>query len=169
MKVFRKIIDSIFWIIAIVLVVLLLLLGGVRLFGYVPYIITSGSMDPVYPVGSVVYTEKVEFEQLEVGDDISFYIDESTVATHRIREIIQDEEKVQTYGVNNIDADGNQINDAQAVDFDHIVGRVRFSLPMVGYVYRVIGTSSGKAGVMIVILALFTISRILQYLEEKRS
>ena len=50
-KILRKIIDIIFWIAAVLLLILLFLLGGVRLFGYTPYVITSGSMIPVYPVG----------------------------------------------------------------------------------------------------------------------
>ncbi len=50
-KILRKIIDIIFWIAAVLLLILLFFLGGVRLFGYTPYVITSGSMIPVYPVG----------------------------------------------------------------------------------------------------------------------
>ncbi len=83
-KILRKIIDIIFWIAAVLLLILLFLLGGVRLFGYTPYVITSGSMIPVYPVGSVVYVNGVNPEELEAGDDISFYMTEDVVATHRI-------------------------------------------------------------------------------------
>mgnify|MGYP000883320472 FL=1 len=75
-KILRKIIDIIFWIAAVLLLILLFLLGGVRLFGYTPYVITSGSMIPVYPVGSVVYVNGVNPEELEAGDDISFYMTE---------------------------------------------------------------------------------------------
>ena len=64
-KILRKIIDIIFWIAAVLLLILLFLLGGVRLFGYTPYVITSGSMIPVYPVGSVVYVNGVNPEERE--------------------------------------------------------------------------------------------------------
>ena len=118
-KILRKIIDIIFWIAAVLLLILLFLLGGVRLFGYTPYVITSGSMIPVYPVGSVVYVNGVNPEELEAGDDISFYMTEDVVATHRIGGVDKAGKCVTTYGVNNLDSEGNQINDAKAVDFDY--------------------------------------------------
>lgn len=167
-KILRKIIDIIFWIAAVLLLILLFLLGGVRLFGYTPYVITSGSMIPVYPVGSVVYVNGVNPEELEAGDDISFYMTEDVVATHRIGEVDKAGKCVTTYGVNNLDSEGNQINDAKAVDFDHIIGRVEYSIPIVGYVYMLIRTTSGKAGVIIIVLSLFAVSRILQYLEKEK-
>ena len=167
-KIWRKIIDSIFWIAAVLLLILLFLLGGVRLFGYTPYVITSGSMIPVYPVGSVVYVNGVNPEELEAGDDISFYMTEDVVATHRIGGVDKAGKCVTTYGVNNLDSEGNQINDAKAVDFDYIIGRVEYSIPIVGYVYMLIRTTSGKAGVIIIVLSLFAVSRILQYLEKEK-
>lgn len=167
-KILRKIIDIIFWIAAVLLLILLFLLGGVRLFGYTPYVITSGSMIPVYPVGSVVYVNGVNPEELEAGDDISFYMTEDVVATHRIGGVDKAGKCVITYGVNNLDSEGNQINDAKAVDFDHIIGRVEYSIPIVGYVYMLIRTTSGKAGVIIIVLSLFAVSRILQYLEKEK-
>lgn len=168
LKILRKTVDAIFWIVMAAAVLLLFLFGGVRLFGYTPYVVTSGSMIPVYPIGTVVYVRETASEELEVGDDISFYMDEEIVATHRIGEIDEEKGCVTTYGVNNIDSEGNQINDAKAVDFDHIVGRVEHSIPAVGYVYMFIRTTSGKVGVMIIVLSLFAVSRILQYLEKEK-
>ena len=93
---------------------------------------------------------------------------EDVVATHRIGGVDKAGECVTTYGVNNLDSEGNQINDAKAVDFDHIIGRVEYSIPIVGYVYMLIRTTSGKAGVIIIVLSLFAVSRILQYLEKEK-
>jgi signal peptidase len=168
LKILKKTIDVIFWIVMGAAVLLLFLFGGVRLFGYTPYVVTSGSMIPVYPVGTIVYVREAAPKELKVGDDISFYMDEEVVATHRIGEIHKEKGCVTTYGVNNIDSEGNQINDAKAVDFDHIIGRVEFSIPIVGYVYMFIRTTSGKAGVMIIIFGLFAVSQILQYLEKEK-
>ena len=79
-----------------------------------------------------------EPEELEAGDDISFYMTEDVVATHRIGGVDKAGKCVTTYGVNNLDSEGNQINDAKAVDFDYIIGRVEYSIPIVGYVYMLI-------------------------------
>ena len=115
-----------------------------------------------------MYVNGVNPEELEAGDDISFYMTEDVVATHRIGGVDKAGKCVTTYGVNNLDSEGNQINDAKAVDFDYIIGRVEYSIPIVGYVYMLIRTTSGKAGVIIIVLSLFAVSRILQYLEKEK-
>ena len=43
-----------------------------RLFGYQIYGILTDSMEPVYPVGSVVYVKPAEPEDIQVGDAITF-------------------------------------------------------------------------------------------------
>lgn len=157
-------ISQLFFIICIALIIAL---GGVRLIGLTPYVITSGSMIPKYEVGSIVYVQKVNPETLEVGDDISFYLDDQIVATHRIREIDEQGHQVKTYGINNKDSSGNQINDANPVDFDHIIGKVEFSLPMLGYIYLFVRTDTGRKAV-IVLLAIVLISSIIHYIYKRR-
>lgn len=167
-RVLDKVIDIILGIIFTAAIILMLLLVGVRLFGLAPYVVTSGSMEPVYPVGSIVYAKDVPAEQLVVGDDITFYLDQDVVATHRIGEIYPKEGEVQTYGVNNIDSEGNHINDARTVDFDQIIGKVKYSIPMVGFVYLFLRTTYGKIAVLIIVLALFTSSQAIKYLKKER-
>ena len=55
------------------------------LFGYEVYSVTSGSMEPTLPVGSVIYVRPVEPETVRAGDIIAFYSD-ATVITHRVVE-----------------------------------------------------------------------------------
>ena len=81
-------------IIVALAILLAVLLVGFRLFGFQIYTVLSGSMEPKYPVGSLVYVRKIEPEKLEVGDDISFLVSDKTVVTHRIVEILPDEEIV---------------------------------------------------------------------------
>lgn len=150
------------------LVVLLILFGGVRLLGYTPYVITSGSMIPEYPVGSIVYVKEVSTNELAIGDDISFYINNSVIATHRIGEIDYTNEQIQTYGINNKDSEGNQINDAEPVDFDKIVGRVEFTIPALGYLYIITRTTTGKIAVVAIVVVLFGISKLLNYLYHEK-
>lgn len=148
-------------------ILLIIAFAGVRLFGYVPFVIMSGSMADEYPVGSVVYTKEIEPELLEPGDDVSFRLQENTVATHRIREVDIEKRQIWTYGTNNKDSEGNQINDAEAIGFDDIIGRVDFSLPLIGHIYLYTRTTMGKAifilgvaGVMVILQILKKIAKI---------
>ena len=58
-------------IITSTLLVLVLLLAaalvGVRLFGIAPYTVLSGSMEPTYPVGSLIYVKPIDTNDLQVG------------------------------------------------------------------------------------------------------
>jgi len=44
------------------------------IFGIKAYIVTSGSMEPELPVGSLIYVKSTDKEILEIGDSITFYI-----------------------------------------------------------------------------------------------
>ena len=165
---FEKIVNVIIVFLLIVAILLIISLFGIRLFSISPYVVVSGSMDPVYPVGSIVYVKDIPNDELKVGDDITFYLDQNSVATHRINKIYKDEKKVQTYGINNVDTNGNQINDARAVDFDKIVGKVQYSIPKLGFVYMFLRTISGKITILIIVLAMFAISKCLKYLEKEK-
>ena len=164
----RKIVDVIIGFLLIVAILLIIALFGVRLFSLSPYVVVSGSMEPKYLVGSIVYVKDVPKEQLKVGDDITFYLDQDSVATHRINKIYKDEKKVQTYGINNIDTNGHQINDARVIDFDKIVGKVKYSIPKLGFVYMFLRTTSGKIAILVIVLAMLAISKCLKYLEKEK-
>ncbi|MGY3724969.1 signal peptidase, endoplasmic reticulum-type [Granulicatella balaenopterae] len=115
--------------------VLIFLFGGVRLFGLTPLVVTSGSMAPKYQVGTVVYIKEINPKDLRAGDDISFMFDSDTVATHRIVSIDQEKQVVHTVGINNLDHEGQLINDSQPVKFSDIKGRVTYSVPKIGQLY----------------------------------
>ena len=56
-----------------------------RLMGYDVYVVISGSMEPGIPVGSALYVETAEPEDVGAGDVIAFY-DNGAVITHRVVE-----------------------------------------------------------------------------------
>lgn len=67
-----KIISKILSFLAVFTVVILaVLLVGTKLIGLTPYTVLSGSMEPEYHVGSVIYVTKVEPEELKERDCIS--------------------------------------------------------------------------------------------------
>mgnify|MGYP002579109344 CR=1 FL=1 len=129
----RKTWNVISSILVALVVLLALLLVGARLFGLQVYTVLSGSMEPTYHTGSVIYVKKVDYTALRVGDPITFMVDEHTVATHRIVDIIPDDEdptvlRFVTKGDANADAD------AGTVHYKNIIGTPVFTIPYLGFV-----------------------------------
>ena len=87
-----KRIWNIFTTVLVVAAVLLAAaLAGVRLLGFQVFTVLSGSMEPEYPVGSLIYVKEVDYTQLKPRDVITFMLGENTIATHRITEVLIDE------------------------------------------------------------------------------
>lgn len=129
---FRKLWNIIGTIVVVLVVVLAIALVGVRILGIKTYTVTSGSMEPTYRVGSLVYVKSTDPEELKVGDVISFMLNEDTVATHRIVEILPDEEdesilRFRTKGDANDDPDGTPVH------YKNVIGKVVFSISGLGY------------------------------------
>ena len=121
-------------IVLAVLVILLIAFGGVRLLGLTPYMVTSGSMEPEYPVGSLIYVKEVPPEQIDVGDVITFRLtDGQTVATHQVYEADRAQEEFRTQGINNRDSDGNILHDAEPVKYTSVLGCPVTVIPYLGY------------------------------------
>ncbi len=59
--------------------------------GYKPFIVLSGSMEPVILAGDMVLTREVKPEDIKVGDIISFSAEDQIVVTHRVVDIDRSE------------------------------------------------------------------------------
>ena len=119
-------------VLVILVVLLAIALAGVRLLGFQVYAVTSGSMEPTYPTGSLLYVKPVDVKELKVGDAITFLLDEKTVATHRIIEVLPDADdpdviRFRTKG------DANEIADGGSVHSRNVIGRPVFCIPYLGY------------------------------------
>lgn len=125
-------------IIALVALVIVMLMSGVRLIGLTPYTVISGSMEPVYHVGSVIYVKKAQPEKLKVKDPITFNLDGITV-THRIINIENDENGLRFY----TKGDANNTADGGYVTADEIIGVPVFHMPLLGYVFNYIQRPPG--------------------------
>ena len=145
--------------IAVALVVILaILLVGARLVGLQVFTVLSGSMEPTYHVGSLIYVKKVDPYTIEVGQPITFMLDEDTVATHRVVGIVPDEEdptviRFRTKG------DANDAEDGSLVHYKNVVGMPVFSIPRLGYVANYIQHPPGMyvaiSGCAILVLLTF--------------
>ena len=143
MKIIKKIID--------VLTTIIICVGGLFLilyiFGIVPYVVLSGSMEPTIETGSVCFINKhTKIESIKEKDVIAFKMNDGTLVTHRAIKI--DSSGIVTKGDNNKEADSNVVN---KVNF---VGKNLFWIPKVGYVVKAFQTTKGKivAGAIIVLL-----------------
>ncbi len=139
MKKALKITSTVLMVLAVILSILLV---SVKLIGIDVLTIISPSMEPKYPTGSLVYLADVDPSKLKVGDVITFQITDNMTATHRIKEIIPDENdpsilRFRTKG------DNNDTYDGKLVEFKDVKGKVVFCIPFLGYLAQYIQTPSG--------------------------
>lgn len=124
----KKIWNAVSWVLVTAVVVLAVLLAGVRLVGITPYAVLSGSMEPTYPVGSLIYVKDADPEDIQVGDPITFVLNEDlVVATHRVIDIDEENGYFYTKG------DANDAPDGAPVLFENLVGKPVFCVPELGY------------------------------------
>lgn len=152
----KKILNSLTTIIVVMVVILAIMLVGVRLFGLQVYSVLSGSMEPEYPVGSLIYVKKVNYKELKAGDPITYLLDEDTVVTHRIIEVLVDEEDPNTIRYFT-QGDANDVPDGASVHYKNIIGKPVFSIPYIGYVSNYIQNPPGMyiaiaAGAILILL-----------------
>jgi signal peptidase len=70
--------------ILVLLIVLAALLIVPRFLGITPMAVLSGSMEPTYHVGSMLYVKSETPENIKQGDPITFKINDNTMVTHRV-------------------------------------------------------------------------------------
>lgn len=151
----------------IILVVLALLAGVLiipKVMGYEEMAVLTGSMEPEYPVGSLIYVKEKDLETLQVGDVITYRLSGDTVVTHRIVEIDTEAQTVTTKG------DANESNDGQPVAFESIIGKAEFKIPYLGFISMNIKTPKGIiaiCGVLVAIILLTFIPEIFSEEEEE--
>lgn len=126
------------------------------IFGYRVYAVLSGSMEPELPVGSVIYVAPQEYESIEVGDVITYKMNNGrTVITHRVIEKNQQEQMFYTKG------DANGTPDAKAVPWDEVEGVVKFSAAGLGYLTIFLESTPGKLFLAALLLWLLALEAIM--------
>ena len=170
MKVLRKLWSVITTLLVAVMVILAVLLVGVRVVGLTPYAVLSGSMEPTYHVGALIYVKDVAPADITVGMPITFVVNEDLLlATHRVVDIevitTRQEQVLDEAGNPVLDDEGNPVveeipldeptyyfqtkgdaNDAvdgTPVHYKNVVGTPVFSIPYLGYLSRWLQTRQG--------------------------
>jgi signal peptidase len=123
------------------------------IFGIVPYVVLSGSMEPTIGTGSVCFINKnTNIENIKEKDIIAFKLRDGTLVTHRAIKV--DDSGIITKGDNNKDADSNVVNK------ENFVGKNLFWIPKVGYVVKAFQTTKGKI-IAVAIIVLLLVSGFL--------
>ena len=152
----KKVWDAFTTILVVIVVALAIMLVGVRVAGIQVYTVLSGSMEPTYHTGSLIYVKSVDYTEIEAGQVITFMLDEDTIATHRVVEVIPDEtdESVVRYRTK---GDANAAEDGSLVHYKNVIGTPIFSIPYMGYVANYIQNPPGtyvaiSAGAILLLL-----------------
>ncbi|MBE6978641.1 MAG: signal peptidase I [Ruminococcaceae bacterium] len=131
-----------------------LFLMGARLLGYRCFTVLTGSMEPAYQVGDLIYVKEVDVNTVQVGDDITFILNEDlVVATHRVVRIDAEKQHFYTKGL------ANEIEDGDPVHFNNVIGVPRFRIPKLGYVSDFVQNPPGMyiavAGLAVLLMLAF--------------
>lgn len=115
------------------------------LFGYKPLIVVSGSMEPNYKIGSILYYKKVSMNDIKENDVITFGTKNDSNVTHRVFELT--DEGFITKG------DANLSPDSEIVTFDMVKGKVLdFSVSYIGFYINFVNNHLHLVWIIVVIL-----------------
>lgn len=127
MNLMRRIFNILSWLV-IVVIIGYIAVASPMLFGNRPVVVLTGSMEPSYPVGSLTYYHPATFEEIKIGDAITFKAGDSLV-THRVEEKNDLSRNFITKGDNNETQD---INPVEEVD---LIGKTStIAIPYLGYI-----------------------------------
>lgn len=139
----KKIWDMVTTLLVVMVAALAILLVGMRFAGFKVFTVLSGSMEPAYHTGSVIYVKEVDYTQLQAGDVITFMISEDMVATHRIVGVVPDDEDTSVLRYRT-KGDANDSEDGTLVHYKNIIGSPVFTIPYLGYVASYIQSPPGS-------------------------
>lgn len=156
MKLFKTIIHSLsFFCYLFIIVYALVCLPYI--FGYKPLVVLTGSMEPTFKTGSVIYYKSVNRDQIKEGDIITFKSGNSLVS-HRVNKI--DNYLYETKG------DANNTVDATRIEFSSIVGKdAEISIPYVGFYVKYINE---HIYLLFIVAAILVLDFILSNIKPKK-
>ena len=171
MKVFLKVWNIVTSVLVAIAAVLAILLVGTRFVGLEPFTVLSGSMEPSFSAGDLIYVKEVDPFTLKGGDIITFMLSEDTIATHRIVEVVPDESDVTVVRFRT-KGDANESEDGSLVHYKNVLGTPVFHIPKLGYVANVIQKPPGTYMVIAggaLLLAMMFIPDLLTDDEKEKS
>ena len=121
--------------------------NNIELLGYQMYVVLTGSMKPEIEPNDIVVIKKVENpDELKEGDIITFSVGNSATVTHRIVEVINNNNQIsyKTKG------DNNNTEDLDLVKFQNVQGKFKLKISSIGAVLT--GGITGTGAIVILLL-----------------
>lgn len=113
--------------------------------GVAPVVVLSGSMEPTYRVGSMLFIRRVQGADVKVGDVVTFATPgtpsgaDGSIVTHRVIGV-SDRENGRAYRTK---GDANRTEDGWDITADLLIGRPLFAVPYLGRITFFAHTKSG--------------------------
>ena len=120
-----------------------------------PLIVLTDSMEPTIHSGDLILIREIDFDDVEEGDIISYFESETqrtTTVTHRVIEIIYDEDGNKLEFVTQGDA--NNIEDSDHVTKGKLIGVYKTRIPVLGSVAIFLKSTPGLIVAILVPLGL---------------
>ncbi|MFA5776604.1 MAG: signal peptidase I [Patescibacteria group bacterium] len=133
------------------------------------YVVQSGSMQPSIKVGSMVLVKSAK--DYKKGDIITFYsnldsskMDNKFTTTHRVYNVNQSDNKsyYETKG------DANNAPDPKKVPSNYVIGRVFFTIPLIGYLLAFMRTQLGFILFVVIPATLIVYNELLNIKNEAK-
>jgi signal peptidase I len=137
-----------------VVVLALVLIVVPKVAGATPLTVLTGSMEPLYPPGTLIYVLPVKAADVRLGDVITYQIKsgDPAVISHRVIAINSPADGKRSFILK---GDNNSLPDQAAVLPVQIRGRLWYSVPLLGWVNSALNGSNRSWIVDIVAAALF--------------
>lgn len=177
-KTVLEIIIDIFLICIVILAIVITALSGIiiikkslstdkvpDIIGIKPFIVLTGSMEPVINAGDLVIVKEVKENELKINDIIAFrYTKEDVVLIHRIVGIEENEGKTlfRTKG------DNNETEDKLSIEYKNIEGIYSFRLSKIGAIAIFIRTQQGIAILLLSITTIFILWQFIKSLKREK-
>ncbi|AXG10283.1 signal peptidase I [Haloplanus rubicundus] len=132
------------------------------------YVVLTASMTPAIAPGDVVIVDSVPARDIAVGDVIVFEqrAGDAIPITHRV---IGVERSAGAPPAFQTKGDANEDADLTPVTPDRVIGRVVFSIPLIGHVIQFVGTPAGFVALVVLPLGLLVVSEVADLLRAGRS
>jgi len=133
---------------------LMLLPTALPAFGHHVFVVRGASMEPAIPLGSIVVVHAVDPADVHVGEVLTFRLPQGTIVTHRVTGIKADEHGLAFH----TKGDASESVDPVPVPAADIVGEVETSVPLVGYLIFVLGSTAGAMLSVLILASLLMVA-----------
>lgn len=179
MSVNNKIINSFLMILKIIVTFFVIIIvsiifvqrvsnNKVTLGGYSIFTVVSGSMMPEYEIGDMIIAKKVEYSDINVGDDVVYLGNKGNfsdrIVTHRVIKIDQslDKDNIYTQGIANQEAD-------PAISYTQIYGKVVYKTVILSLLSHIMNSTYGFYFVIFIPFSVMIFLEILGIIKDKKA